>query len=213
MHKTYAEDPERVAAYDALVAEYRAPSQERAMGVVATPVPAPLPPAELDLAAFHAAWDGMTDTHEFFPLIMRHGITRRQALRLAGESRARKVGNQALNAVLERSAASQLPIMIFVGNPGVLQVRSGKVENVKRLGPWLNVMDPDFNLHLREDHIAESWTVVKPTAAGAVSSLELFAADGTTIAMLFVKRDDREKAENPVWAEVLSGLPEIGTTA
>lgn len=39
----------------------------------------------------HADRDAMTDTHEFFPLPAKHGATRPQALRLAGESRARTV--------------------------------------------------------------------------------------------------------------------------
>jgi putative hemin transport protein len=162
--------------------------------------------AAVDTEKLTAAWDAMRDTHEFFPLLMRHRITRRQALRLAGPNRARRVVNSALNSVLESGAASGLPIMIFVGNPGVLQVRSGAVVNIKRLGPWLNVLDPDFNLHLREDLIDQAWVVHKPTAAGTVVSLELFAADGTTIAMLFVKRDDREQAENPAWRDLLATL-------
>jgi hypothetical protein len=46
------------------------------------------------------------------------------------------------------------------------------------MGPWLNVLDPGFNLHLREDLIASAWIVRKPTADGVVSSLELFDAGG-----------------------------------
>jgi putative hemin transport protein len=71
--------------------------------------------------------------------------------------------------------------MIFIGNRGCLQVFSGAVDRVKRMGPWLNVLDPGFNLHLREDRIASSWVVAKPTKAGIVRSLELYDADGETL--------------------------------
>jgi putative hemin transport protein len=207
VHKVHFLADSNREAFDALVAKYRVD------GSALTVEPATLhekeqkPDAAVDVEGLRAGWDAMRDTHEFFPLIKRAGVTRRQALRLVGEPRAKRVQNTALNAVLERAAATELPIMLFVGNPGVLQVRSGPVVNIQRLGPWLNVMDPDFNLHLREDLIDQSWVVEKPTAAGAVSSLELFAADGSTIAMLFVKRDDREKAENPVWRDILAALP------
>jgi putative hemin transport protein len=52
----------------------------------------------------------------------------------------------------------------------------------------VNVLDPGFNLHLREDHIASAWVVKKPTVDGLVTSLELFDAQGDTIAMFFGER-------------------------
>ena len=43
-------------------------------------------------------------------------------------------------------------------------------------GPWLNVLDPTFNLHLREDRIAAAWVVRKPSVNGDIHSLELYDA-------------------------------------
>jgi hypothetical protein len=37
--------------------------------------------------------------------------------------------------------------MCFVGNRGCIQIHTGPVKNIKIMGPWLNVMDPGFNLH------------------------------------------------------------------
>jgi hypothetical protein len=73
------------------------------------------------------------------------------------------------------------------------------------MGPWLNVLDPGFNLHLREDLIASAWIVRKPTADGVVSSLELFDAGGCTIAMLFGERHAGQ-AEQPAWRALLAQL-------
>jgi putative hemin transport protein len=64
--------------------------------------------------------------------------------------------------------------MICVGHRGCIQVLSGAVERIVRHGPWLDVLDPGFNLHLREDRIASSWVAAKPTRSGVVRSLELF---------------------------------------
>jgi putative hemin transport protein len=205
VHKAYAEDPERVAAFDAFVAEFRAPAQDRAIGVVADPVPDPAPPASLDVPAFHAAWDAMQDTHEFFPLLRRFGLMRGDAYRHAGE-RARPAALGALAALLDAAVAAQTKIMIFVGNQGCLQVFSGAVHRVLRTGPWLNVMDPGFNLHLREDRVASAWVVAKPTKSGIVRSLELLDDKGEAIALVFRKRDDRAKPEDPDWSKLLAAV-------
>ena len=45
--------------------------------------------------------------------------------------------------------------MCFVGNHGTIQIHTGTVKNLQPMGPWLNVMDPTFHMHLRMDHIAE----------------------------------------------------------
>lgn len=213
VHKTYAEDAERVAAYDAIVAEYRAPSQDRATGVVAGAVPPPAEVTDLDVAGFHAAWDAMQDTHEFFPLMRKFGLTRGAAYAAAGSERARPIAAAALGRLLQRAAAEAPTIMIFVGNHGCLQVFSGVVKRVVRMGPWLNVMDPGFNLHLREDHIASAWLVGKPTKSGVVRSLEVLDDRGEAIAMVFRKRDDRANPEDPAWSGLLEDVAAEGAPA
>jgi putative hemin transport protein len=136
------------------------------------------PDAEVDTAALARDWDALTDTHEFFPMLRRHGVTRTQALRLAGGRRARQVSAQALAIVLGDASETARPIMIFVGNRGCIQIHSGPVVRIRRIDRWLNVLDPAFNLHLREELIARAWVVTKPTSAGPVTSLELFDAAG-----------------------------------
>ena len=78
--------------------------------------------------------------------------------------------------------------MVFVGSPGCLQIHTGPVKKLKEHGPWYNVLDPGFNLHLNEAQIDAAWVVRKPTADGVVTSLELFDADGGIIAQFFGKR-------------------------
>jgi len=56
------------------------------------------------------------------------------------------------------------------------------------MGPWINVLDPGFNLHLREDLVTQVWLVKKPTTDGVVTSIELFDAQGEFIAYFFGKR-------------------------
>lgn len=205
VHKVYLQPEGDVRAWDAIVAS-RMVAAAPILVEEAPPRRAERADAEVDVAAFTAAWDAMTDTHEFFQLLNAHQVARTQALRLAGIERARRVRNDALSLVLHDAAESQERIMIFVGNRGCLQVFSGAVKRIVRMGPWLNVLDPSFNLHLREDRIATSWVVAKPTNAGVVRSLELFDAAGETIALVFRKRDDRESPEDPAWQGLLDRL-------
>lgn len=61
------------------------------------------------------------------------------------------------------------------------------------MGPWQNVLDPTFNLHLRLDKIAEVWAVEKPTQRGAAVSVEAFDKHGTMICQVFgVPKEGRD---------------------
>lgn len=207
VHKVYLEPDGDVAAWQALIASHldRSPP-----ALVVTPPPAREPARadhQIEVEALRAEWDAMTDTHEFFFLLRKHQVTRTQALRLAGTDRARPTRVDALAQVLGDAAETATKIMIFVGNRGCIQVFSGEVAKIKRMGPWLNVLDPGFNLHLREDRVAEAWIVAKPTRSGVVTSLELYDADGENIALVFRKRDDRAQAEDPAWSALLARLP------
>lgn len=168
----------------------------------------PTPDTDVDVAAFHAAWAAMKDTHEFFPLLRKFNVDRTQALRLAHADFAYRVGNDATRAMLNQAAASGLSIMCFVGNPGMIQIHTGPVTRVEAMGPWLNVLDPGFNLHLREDRIAATWVVRKPTSDGVVTSLELFDAEGETMAMFFGERKPG-KPELEAWRTLVAGLPRL----
>lgn len=205
-HKVFLTDASDAGAYGALVAALTADDQapgERFEPVIAPPPDKP--DAEVDTAGFVAAWDAMRDTHELHGLMRRFGISRVQALRLAGLERARRVATSSLRAALESAAATGQRIMVFVGSPGVIQIHTGPVKRIVPTGPWINVLDDDFNLHARQDGIATAWVVKKPTIDGIVTSLELYDATGTTIALLFGARKPG-KPEDPAWRAIVDGL-------
>jgi putative hemin transport protein len=189
IHKVFATPQTDLAAWQVLVDEFADPGA--APGLKAEPAGprAPEWPDEsIHLEAFREAWAGLRDTHEFFALLKKHGLSRTQALRLAEPRFAQPVDAGSARELLRAAAGSATPIMVFVGNPGMIQIHSGPVRRIDVMGPWLNVLDPGFNLHLREDQIAQAWAVRKPTSDGLVTSLELFDRDGETIAMFFGER-------------------------
>ncbi|MFJ2994995.1 hemin-degrading factor [Pandoraea sp. NPDC087047] len=203
VHKMFLREHSDVAAYDALVARFRADDQTPGEHVAPAHAPkAETPDADIDVAAFQRDWLAMTDTHEFFELLKRYGVSRAQALRLAPEGHAQRVPASAVRTLLDDAAGTDLPIMVFVGNAGMLQIHTGPVKTIRVMGPWVNVLDPDFNLHLREDLVDTAWVVRKPTADGIVSSLELLDAEGMVIAMFFGARKPGQ-AEREDWRETL----------
>ena len=191
VHKVYRLEQTDGGAWQQLVAQHTAADQTPGMSV--QPVADPLPRVQgddaVDAQALRDGWRAMAyGPHEFYGLLKRLRTTRLQALHVVGEEFARRAGADAAERVLHEAARTGLPIMVFVGSPGLVQIHSGPVRTIKPMGPWLNVLDEDFNLHLRLDQVAESWIVKKPTADGPVTSLELYDAQGGQIAQFFGQR-------------------------
>ncbi|MEG0761968.1 MAG: ChuX/HutX family heme-like substrate-binding protein, partial [Chryseobacterium sp.] len=111
-----------------------------------------------------------------------------QALRLAPEGFAKKIDSSKVINILEDASEKKLPIMIFVGNIGIIQIHTGEVKKTMWHQQWFNVMDPDFNLHLDVTKIAETWIVKKPTEDGEVTAIEVFNKEGDFIVQFFGKR-------------------------
>lgn len=206
VHKVFATEATDLDAWMALVARHAEPAGGPLELSPARTSKPPKPDADVDVPTFLAGWDGLRDTHHFHSLLLRHKLARTQALRLAGDGRARPVRPGALRDTLEAAAASGMAVMVFVGNPGCIQIHTGPVQTLRAAGEWFNVLDPAFNLHLRETAIDTAWIVAKPTDDGQVTSLELFDGGGETIATLFGKRKPGQ-AEDPAWRGLLERLP------
>jgi putative hemin transport protein len=203
VHKIHAlEDTDR-AAWNRLVETFRMEPQEADLALKPESSGPATDDAHVDAEALRTSWRGLEDTHDFFPMLRRHKVSRRGAFRLAGEEFTRPVTTEAAPRILERAAQNGLPIMVFVGNPGCIQIHTGKVATLRTVGPWFNVLDPGFNLHLRQDRVAEAWQVRKPTREGDVTSVELFDAAGELIAQLFGARKPGTP-ELPEWRRLLA---------
>jgi putative hemin transport protein len=224
IHKVFLREGSDLAAWLALVERNAHPDQTPGQAVepastapaaaradAPDPVDAPDPLDALDpsfVRAFQQAWLDMTDTHEFFPLLRKFKLARTQALRLAPTDFAFRVNEGAARLLLQEAARQGTSIMCFVGNPGMIQIHTGPVARVEVMGPWLNVLDPGFNLHLREDRIAAAWVVKKPTRDGVVTSLELFDAAGDAMAMFFGERKPGVP-ELRAWRSLIDLLPRL----
>jgi putative hemin transport protein len=207
VHKVYLQKESNYGAYGVILNKYRAEDQSPVVTVEPVAPPRPeIPDAEIDVAGFQQAWLEMKDTHAFFILLQKFRVAREQALRLAPEGYSRRVSPAATRQMLEAASASDTPIMVFIGNRGCLQIHTGPVKNIKMFGTeWLNVLDDDFNMHLRDPAVAGAWVVKKPTVDGDVTSLELFDAKGNNLVLFFGKRKPGE-TEDPAWRKIVAEL-------
>ncbi|MCO5063752.1 MAG: hemin-degrading factor [Rhizobiaceae bacterium] len=207
VHKVHLRPASDIAAYEALVAAHV--SADQSQTVTVAPI-LPETPEQSSATAdeLRERWSKMTDVHQFFGMLRALKLSRREAMRMVGQDYAWTLDPQAVAAMMEGAAESGLPIMCFVGNRGCIQIHSGPIASVKPMGPWLNVLDETFHLHLRTDHIREVWGVRKPTKDGHVTSLEAYDAEGRMIIQFFGKRHEGH-AERNDWRMLVEALPRL----
>ncbi len=161
--------------------------------------------SSIDIAVFRKSWSEMKDTHEFFGMLRKFNVSRIDALKWAGIEYAHEFNKETLVDVLEKATHDKTPIMIFVGNKGNIQIHQDYIKTVKVMDKWLNVLDPDFNMHLDTSLIHSAWVVRKTTADGIVSSLECFDAKGEMIVQFFGLRKPG-KPELEEWRSIIETI-------
>ena len=159
-----------------------------------------------DIEEFRNRWRQMTDVHQLHDILKELKIGRHDAVKLVGSEFANEVRGDSVEILLQSAAEREVPIMCFVGNKGCIQIFTGKIEKLKKIDGWFNILDEKFHLHLLTSGISRIWNVRKPTSDGYVSSLEVFDQNGEMIIQFFGKRSAGEQ-EREDWRSLLSELP------
>lgn len=212
--KVYLQEKSNVEAFEKIIADFRAKDQFADLDL--TPWPDEAPGNDVDVPSLLKDWGEMKDTHDFFGMIRRHKVPRYRAIELANSSFTYPVDAKASpRLILDEASASNMPIMIFAGNRGNIQIHQGKVKTIRLIERgdtepqrWLNVLDPQFNMHLRMDLVDSAWVVKKPTTEGNVTSVEVFDKDKNLIAQFFgLRKPGIPEREN--WRELVNRLPNL----
>lgn len=203
VHKIYRTEQTDGAAWEAFVARFGAAQKPEVVTEAVSVAPESDTPS--DAPALRAHWLALKDTHDFFTMLRQFKVSRLGALRAAGDDLAQSVEADAVERMLSGAAETALPIMCFVANRGIVQIHTGPVSKLLRTGPWFNVLDESFNLHLNTQAVASSWVVRKPTTDGWVTSLELYTAGGELIVQFFGARKPGQP-ELAGWSELLQSL-------
>lgn len=211
VHKVHLRPDSNIEAYHAIVAELRLEDQSQEFAEDRSGYDNGETDGDVSRDELRDHWSRMTDTHEFFGMLKKLKIGRQEAIRTVGDDYAWKLETGAVAEMMHASVREGLPIMCFVANEGTVQIHSGPIFNVQTMGPWINVMDPTFHLHLRQDHIAEAWAVRKPTKDGHVSSVEAYNAKGEMIIQFFGKRKEGFD-ERRDWRAIIENLTRAGAS-
>lgn len=207
VHKIYLVSESNEEAFDALIEKFKAEDQSPSE-TVTTYIPDldERLDEEVDVENFQDDWRNLTDTHDFFGLLKKYGLSRTQALRLAPDVHyATQAPKEVIVEMLEQAVVQQIPIMVFVGNRGNIQIHTGEIYKTLWHENWYNVLDPDFNMHLAMDKIAQTWIVRKPTQDGEVTSIEAYNEMGELIVQFFGKRKPGIP-EMPEWKALIKSL-------
>ena len=105
--------------------------------------------------------------------------------------------------------------MIFVGNSGLVQIQTGTVQTLKRMGDWFNILDKDhndFTLHLKDRVLAQVWCVKRPTKDGIVTCIEGFDGHGVSIFSVFGQRLEGTP-ELAAWQQIVAKVTEAHSYA
>ncbi len=212
VHKIHLRPASDLAAWERIKAALALEAQSDALEVAARkPAEAPKTRPEKREILFEE-WARLTDTHQFLRLCAKLKMNRLGAYRMPGNPFVRPLPPGAVDEMFTGLRDSGIDFMFFVGNRGCIQIHSGPVKRLQETGPWLNILDPGFDMHLRRNHIAEVYAVEKPTQRGAALSVEAFDAEGTVIFQAFpVSKETNDS--RPQWREIVAGLETRATEA
>lgn len=211
VHKIYRVADTNAEAWDGLVRAFADDELKPFVPQGKRPAPERAKPDEVKADVLRDGWRELKDVHHFNALLKRAETDRLTALELLrGEWATQLVRSDdgVLDRLLELLRDNQCPAMFFVGNPGIVQIYTGKIANLRRTGPWMNVLDNGFNLHANTESIRDWWLVRRPSADGIITSVEAFNADGELVLTVFGERKPGIP-ESELWREQTKSLEAI----
>ncbi len=115
-------------------------------------------------------------------------LTRPELSLQSAAIQAEPLGAGAAEVVLKRAAELAISLVVVVGHSGAVQLHRGPIQKILRTGPWINVLDDAFNLHLRDAQLTSAACIRELTDAGDVS---LYWGDAHHRPVLQIFSEDR----------------------
>lgn len=181
VHKIYMTENSDITSYRALVERYRSENQSPRQ-LIEFPV---RNTASLGDSCRGLAW------HE--RLIACSAVPYRSPEPIQTE----RLAHRSFRRFMENASEIGAGLTVLVGNAGALQIHTGPIEKLMITGPWFNVLDDGFNLHLKEDALAELLLSERPAGNTVAKTLELYDVAGRTIAMILFEHADLGECLTP----------------
>lgn len=113
------------------------------------------PRAPSDTDKWQHDWQNISSVHDFAGLLKTHGIDKLSAYHHAptidGQKMAKPLPKGAIFELFMQAKRQDVPLMIFVGNGGAMQIYQGKPQNITLDSGFINIFNANFSLHLHDD--------------------------------------------------------------
>ncbi len=205
IHKVYLTENSDQQAFNAVVRKFRHSDQSRIIKIQ---------PSDnsihndtnVSVDAFRQYWRYLKHPQDFETMLTRFKVSRFEAMALAGTEFVQPVDPVIFLEFIKTLTEIKLPINLMVQNQGAIQIHKGSLHHLKLTGPWLNILDKIFNLHLLQETINNMYIVEKPMVTGKINTLELYNAAGENI-LILSGENDADNDEDPRWFDLIQSLP------
>jgi putative hemin transport protein len=205
VHKIHLKPQSNIEAYEKLVRSFKARDQSRPH-LVSDIQTKEEDPSSLDPDSIREDWSNIKDVHQGNVIIRKNGNQRQKIYRLLGSEYTHLLDSKSVEGLLSELAKRHMPLMLFIMNCAAVQSFSGTIDKIVEMGPWFNILDKGFNLHMKSSEIGEVWLVGKPSKDGWVTSLDIFDKAGNEVMVITDQRGSGQ-SESPQWTELLNSLP------
>lgn len=127
----------------------------------------------IDKEALLLDWRLLAHRNNIGPLFKQYKISRPRGYALLSEG-VFQLEYALLQHLFTSVKEQQLGVKITVTNAGALQTHRGGLNKMVTVGPWFNVLDPKFNMHLMESEIATVWLLTKGFDDDYLAHIECF---------------------------------------
>ncbi|AHF02351.1 hypothetical protein THIAE_08140 [Thiomicrospira aerophila AL3] len=127
----------------------------------------------IDKEALLLDWRLLSHRDNIGSLFKQYKITRPAGYALLSEG-VFQLDTSALGQIFNHVRDKHLAVKITVANAGAIQTHRGLVNKLVTVGPWFNVLDPAFNMHLMETEVASIWLLTKGFDDDFAAHIECF---------------------------------------
>lgn len=205
-HKIFLREESNVDAYNGLVEYYQMAQQSEFFDRLPdNPTLVVKSVLEPDADELLERWAKVQKSHAYDVISQGYGSQPSAIYHLLASEYTKLLTPASVEKLLILLVEHKQECTISAMNGSVIQSYSGPIVRLLRIGPWFNILDPGFNLHLLTDLIGEVWRVTKPTKQGIHHSIVVLDENGQD--MLVINDKQRNGSQESLgWQRVINRL-------
>jgi putative hemin transport protein len=202
IHKIYMTEDSDLKMYHALIKQLASADQSQLQPINSSPHVTRSKIATFNPGSITQTMDLLSDTEDFYAGLMTMGIV--SDLFETEASTLEFLAPDLFQPLLKKIAALGIGISICVRNYGCIQVYQGPIHNIRITGPWFNILDEHFSLHLNTQALSGfRVNTQKIDGQPVLKTLEIVDANHQIIALILLNAD-QETGSMKLWNDLIS---------